>query len=95
MYRTDAFAPIQSTTVVDDRTISVELNDNADRHEANARVQERLAAQMPYVWLWDRPFHAATAAGVRGLDTDPIPGGGTRVPIMVRRLNFEAAWLDR
>ncbi len=68
---------------------------DADRRSANTQVQARLASQMGYVWLWDRPFQVAAIPSVRGLSANPLPGGGTRAAIIERRLNFEGVSLER
>lgn len=68
--------------------------DDEGRRKAVAQVQEHLAANNPYVWLWSRSWIAVAAKRVHGLDETPTVGGGTRPAIYGRRLDFANAWVD-
>lgn len=70
-------------------------SDTDVRRRAYATVQQRLAADQPYLWLWGTRWSAVANARVRGLDATPLPGGGTRLPIVGPRLALEAVWLAR
>lgn len=69
--------------------------DTDARRRALATVQERLADHAAYVWLWGTRWSAVANARVHGLDTTPLPGGGTRLAIIGPRLALEGVWLQR
>lgn len=69
--------------------------DESVRREAMRTVQQRLNEAMAYVWLWGTPWSAVTNARVQGLEDTPLPGGGTRMPLVGSRLNLEGTWLQQ
>lgn len=71
-----------------------ETTDPATRQQQMVTVQRRIEAAQPYVWLWATRWGAVLSPRVRGLDTVPLPDGGTRLPLVGPRLNYEAAWIE-
>lgn len=70
-------------------------DDEEARQEAMVTVQQRLAEIEPYVWLWGTRWSAVANPRVQGLDSAPLPDGGTRMPMVGPRLNLEAVWLEQ
>ena len=79
--------------------IGRENTDFAKRKEGYALVQQRMAADLPYIWLDHAPWVIAAKNDVRTLENGPLPDGKASYPIGgagfpgVTRLT--QVWLDR
>ena len=69
--------------------------DEQQRHQAYATVQERLAADVPYLWLAHIPFGLGAQNRVRGLDQATFPDGSEGVPFLRGVERFTETWLER
>jgi ABC-type transport system substrate-binding protein len=67
-------------------------SDPATRKAAYATVQERFAAQLPYVWLYHARFVVAFDNQTFGVADQTLPDGTAAMPIINGAIRLTEVW---
>ncbi|MCX7619570.1 MAG: ABC transporter substrate-binding protein [Acidimicrobiales bacterium] len=70
-------------------------NDPATRKRAYAKVQERLNATLPFIWLYHSQAILITSEQINGIEGAPLPDGSTAMTLVNGRHFFGPVWVSR